>query len=167
MKSQRQSNDDQHEDEIGYWLRLRREAGPASLTPLEDAAKQVVVITSLLQGIYFAAISFSGVKQVGTTSNIWFNVFIFLTLLTVIFWMTSLYFATRVFVPESYKLPESGSESGQPEAQAEEIRRAYESISTYKHGKLTTAVQFLCFSFIPFAANVIIYLALLPAPPPK
>lgn len=151
-------------DEVAYWLKVRREASAASLTPLEDAAKQVVVITSLLQGIHFAAISFSGVKQATDISNVWFNVFVFMTLMTIILWMASLYFATRVFVPENYK---ATLESIKWEDQAVEIRSAYIKISINKHDKLTTAVQLLWFSFVPFAINVLVYLVFLPAPPTK
>jgi len=165
MDAADKSNPGQHsDDEVDYWLRIKREAGPASLTPLEDAAKQIVVITSLLQGIYFAAISFSGVKQVGTLSNVWFNVFVALTVMTVVCWMLSLYFATRVFVPETYR---RGVKSMDRVDQAIEVRDAYEKISINKHNKLTTAIQFLWFSFVPFTANVLIYLVFLPAPPPK
>jgi hypothetical protein len=158
-------------EEIAYWLKVKREASAGSLTPLEEAAKQVVVITSLLQGIYFAAISFSNIKQVGNTSNMWFNLFVGISLITIALWMASLYFATRVFVPEIYSstLNQTTTTSNQAEFtnQVILIREAFDKISTYKHQKLTTAVELLWWSFIPFALNILIYLIFLPAPPPK
>lgn len=171
-------------DEITYWLKLNREANIGSLTPLEDAAKQLVTITSLLQGIYFAAVSFSNIKQVGRLDDVWYNVFIALSFFTLCFWMASLYFATRVFIPEIYgkrpgteppeheiNLSQKQIEPDEQEAElqnrAAKIRDAYRVIATYKHNKLTTAVQFLWYSFIPFILNILIYLLFLPAPPPK
>lgn len=151
-------------EEIGYWLKVRREANVGSFAPLEEAAKQVVVITSLLQGIYFAAISFSDIKQIGNVPNPWFNVFIAVSLITLIFWMLSLYFATRVFVPEVYN---SSPDQTDLLGQAVHVRDAFDKIATYKHQKLARSVELLWCSFIPFAINIFIYLALLPAPPAK
>jgi hypothetical protein len=151
-------------EEINYWLRVKREAYLGSLQPLEDAAKQIVVITSLLQGIYFAAISISDIKKVNSTANPWFDVFIVLSLLTLGFWMASLYFATRVFIPKVYSATSTCSRLAD---QVNEIRIAYNKTSTYKYQQLKKASWLLWLSFFPFAANVLIYLAVLPVPPPK
>lgn len=164
MNPQHEARIHYENDEIEYWLKVRREAASVSLTPLEDAAKQIVVITSLLQGVYFAAISFSGVKQVSDTSNVWFNIFLAISLITIIFWIMSLYYATRVFIPESYKADFKTSDLAE---EAVEIRTAYEKISVNKHDKLTTSVQFLWFSFVPFTINIFVYLIFLPSPPSK
>jgi len=40
-----------------------RSVSKESIAALEDAAKQLISITSLTQGIYFAAISFSDLKK--------------------------------------------------------------------------------------------------------
>lgn len=152
------------QQDLQYWLKIGREATATSFAPLEDAAKQLVVITSLLQGIYFAAISLSDVKKVGSITSIWFNIFVALSLFTVIFWMCSLYFATKVFVPQRYP---ARTDPNNANEYAHQVREAYDAISTMKYDSLTTAVQLLWYSFFPFAANLLIYLLFLPAPPPK
>ncbi len=45
-----------------FWLDAARGAARESIPALEEAAKQLISITSLTQGIYFAAISFSDLK---------------------------------------------------------------------------------------------------------
>ncbi|MGD0951737.1 MAG: hypothetical protein ABR985_04980 [Methanotrichaceae archaeon] len=46
-----------------FWLETARSVSKESIGALEDAAKQLISITSLTQGIYFAAISFSDLKK--------------------------------------------------------------------------------------------------------
>ena len=46
-----------------FWLETARSVSKESIAALEDAAKQLISITSLTQGIYFAAISFSDQKK--------------------------------------------------------------------------------------------------------
>lgn len=151
-------------EDISYWLKVKREAHLGSLQPLEDAAKQIVVITSLLQGIYFAAISVSDIKKVNNTANLWFDAFIVLSLVILGFWMASLYFATRVFIPRVYDASPADSSLSE---QVKEIRIAYNKTSTFKYQQLKRAGLLLWLSFFPFAVNVWIYLAVLPVPPPK
>jgi len=152
------------EEETSYWLKVKREAHLGSLQPLEDAAKQIVVITSLLQGIYFAAISISDIKKVNDTTNVWFDAFIVLSMLTLGLWMASLYFATRVFLPRVYDARLQGPD---PEDEAREVRTVYKKTSSYKYRRLKCAAWLLWLSFLPFAINVLIYLARLRVPPPK
>jgi len=161
---QKQISEQLETEDISYWLKVKRESNIESLKPLEEAAKQIVVITSLLQGIYFAAISFSDIKKVNNTTNLWFEIFIFFSLVTIGFWMASLYFATRVFVPEVYN---ASSKQADLAEQVKEIRIAYNKTSAYKHEKLKKAVKLLWLSFFPFTVNIYIYLAFLPVPPPK
>ncbi len=162
--SQSQRPDPKESDEISYWLRVKREASVGSFQPLEDAAKQIVTITSLLQAGYFAAISISEVKKANNVADPWFVVFIILSMLTVGTWITSLFYATRVFIPKVYDA--SSKEVGVNE-QVREIRIAFNKTSTYKYENLKIAINLLRFSFIPFVTNIFIYLALLKVPPPK
>lgn len=151
-------------EEVGYWLKVKREASVESLKPLEEAAKQIVVITSLLQGIYFASISVSEIKKANSTSDAAFNVFISLSLVTIAVWMASLFFATRVFIPEVY---DASALDPSEEEMVKELRIAFTKTSTYKYNNLKWAVKLLRFSFLPFIINVYVYLAWLKVPPPK
>jgi len=156
----------QSTNEIKYWLGVKQEAKLEGVKCLEEAAKQVIVTTSLLQGIYFAAISFSDIKKIGNIGDFWFDVFVVLSLVALASWMSSLYFATRVFMPESYKTNTSQSYVDFAE-QAREISDAYDRILGYKYSNLRRSFKLLWISFPSLAINILVYLALLPAIPLK
>jgi hypothetical protein len=151
-------------DEIEYWLNVKLQANPEGIKHLEEAAKEVIVITSFLQGIYFAAISFSDLKKVGDISNFWFDLFVMLSLFAFISWMSSLYFATRVFIPEYYL---AGSSSQELSEQALQICNAYSKSRDHKYKNLRLSFNLLWISFFPLAINILIYLTMLPIPPAK
>jgi hypothetical protein len=46
-----------------------RDVASKSIDAIEDAAKQLIAIITLLQGIYFAAISFSALKITSSENN--------------------------------------------------------------------------------------------------
>jgi hypothetical protein len=70
---------------------------------LEEAAKQLISITSLTQGIYFAAIFFSDLKKV-LIVNDWHGLLLVLLFTSpILLWLISLGFAVRVFIPDTYK----------------------------------------------------------------
>jgi hypothetical protein len=162
--SQTQTSGHKESDDVSYWLRVKREASVGSFQPLEDAAKQIVTITSLLQAGYFAAVSVSEVKKANNAADPWFVVFIIFSMLTVGIWIISLFYATRVFIPKVYN---ASSKELDVNEQVREIRIAYNKTSTYKYENLKIAVNLLRLSFIPFIMNIFIYLAMLKVPPPK
>jgi len=86
-----------------FWLDTARSAAKESIAALEEAAKQLITIASLTQGIYFAAISFSDLKKVLLVQDLqgWFLVLLFAS--PIILWLISLAYAMRVFSPETYK----------------------------------------------------------------
>ena len=151
-------------NEIEYWLNVKLQANPEGIKHLEEAAKEVIVITSFLQGIYFAAISFSDLKKVGDIGSFWFDLFVMLSLFAFISWMSSLYFATRVFIPEYYL---AGSSSPELSEQALLICNAYSKSRDHKYKNLRLSFNLLWISFFPLAINILIYLTLLPVPPAK
>jgi hypothetical protein len=149
--------------EVEYWLGVERESNVESAKCLEEASKQAVTIASLLQGIYFAAISFSDIKMVGKLNDIWFLIFVVLSILVTGFWMACLYYATRVFAPKTY---EGGLENSDDlVTRGRRIRDTYNEIVAYKYKNLMRAYRLLWASFLPLAANLVIYLILLPTPP--
>jgi len=150
-------------DETEHWLRIGLESRSESLKYLEDASKQMVGIASLLQGMYFAAISFSDIKKASDIHNIWFVVFVGFSIVILTIWMISLYFAMHVLIPETYFADLSRSD---PVQQALQIRKAFEKILEYKRRNLRRASKLLWLSFIPLAINLLIYLVYIPPPPP-
>lgn len=76
-----------------YWRKVANEGPVQSLGKLEEAGRQLIVLTSGLQGLYFAVFTLSGVW--GNLSG-WQS---WLALLPVALWLLSLFLATLVFVP--------------------------------------------------------------------
>jgi len=83
-----------------FWLEAARGAAKESVKALEEAAKQLITVTTLAQGIYFAAVSFGDVKAVlgGLNAARQWTVAVVLVV-PLIFWLLSLAFAFRVFKP--------------------------------------------------------------------
>src|SRR5690242_4146549 len=75
------------------WIKIANEATVQGIGRLEDAAKQLIGLNSLLQGLYFSFYTFSDIRhQIQNWQVILF-------LLPVLFWLTSLYSAAQVFLP--------------------------------------------------------------------
>lgn len=133
-----------------FWLDTARGAAKESVTALEEAAKQLISVTSLLQAIYFAAISFSDLKEslMVETAKDWLLVILFV--LPIVLWLASLGFAVRVFEPETYKTNLSSPDLA---------RSMYGEMVAYKHRQLQRAHLFLVLGFVPLVVNIVLYLA--------
>ena len=84
-----------------HWRKVWNEAPVQALARVEDAAKQMIVVTTSLQGLYVAIFVFSTIRaQVMAAPGGVLGVFILLLFFTpVVCWLVSLLYATRVFVP--------------------------------------------------------------------
>lgn len=81
-----------------FWISIMQKLTQGSITSTEDAAKQMIAIISLLQTIYFAAVSFSNLKN----ALILNDTLVFLFLSPIALWIISLSFAIMVFIPKRY-----------------------------------------------------------------
>lgn len=86
------------EEMMEHWRKVWNDAPVQTLTQVEDAAKQMIAVTTTLQGLYIAIFVFSTVRaQMMATPG---GVLILLLFFTpVLCWLASLFYATRVFVP--------------------------------------------------------------------
>ena len=136
-----------------FWLETARSVSKESIAALEDAAKQLITITSLTQGIYFAAISFSDLKKALVVHDWqgWLLVLLFAS--PIIFWLVSLAFAVRVFSPETYK-----TNLQSPDLAKEMLLE----IVAYKHKQLRRAHKALLLGFLLLIINIIVYLGWIP-----
>lgn len=84
-----------------HWRKVWNETPVQALTRVEDAAKQMIVVTTGLQGLYVAIFAFSNIRvQVTAILGRVPGGFILLLFFTpVVCWLMSLLNATRVFVP--------------------------------------------------------------------
>jgi hypothetical protein len=137
-----------------FWLESARGATKESIPALEEAAKQLIAITSLTQGIYFAAISFSDLKKVLVVNDWqgWLLVLLFTS--PIILWLISLAFAVRVFIPETYN-----TNLQSPDLAKEMLQQ----MTAYKHQQLLRAHKALLLGFGLLAVNIVIYLGWMPA----
>jgi len=138
-----------------FWLDLMRNETKASIGAVEEAAKQLITITSLLQTVYFAAISFSDLKKALVVHDLygWFTVILFIS--PIILWLICLSFAIAVFLPKSYHTNLSS-----PSLASE----AYENIITFKQRQLWRAYQALAIGFLPLIISIVVYLVWIHVP---
>ena len=139
-----------------FWLDTARNAAKESAASLEEAAKQLIGITSLSQGIYFAAISLGDVKKglaLFSGQQQWLVVAGLV--LPLLLWIVSLWFAIRVFKPETYK-----TNLNSPDL----AREMYYEVVAYKKKQLQRAYYALVLGFVPLVVNVVAYLVYFPAP---
>jgi hypothetical protein len=141
-----------------FWLETARSVSKESISALEVAAKQLISITSLTQGIYFAAISFSDLKKALVVHDLqgWLLVFLFAS--PVILWLISLRFAILVFMPETYKTNLQSPDLA---------REMLQDIVAYKHRQLKLAHTALLLGFVLLVVNIIVYLGWIPQVAPK
>jgi hypothetical protein len=131
-----------------FWLETARSAAKESVAALEEAAKQLVSVTSLLQAIYFAAISFSDLKGSLVVEGEIRWALVLLFVLPIVFWLASLGFAVLVFKPETYRTNLSSPDLA---------RLMYREIVGYKHRQLQRSHLFLLLGFVPLVVNIVLY----------
>ena len=138
-----------------FWLETARTAVRESVASLEEAAKQLIGAVTLVEGIYFAAISFSDLRKVMAVQGAEANLRILLFVSPIVLWLVCLFFAVRVFTPETYKTNLSSPQL------AEEF---YREMVGYKHRNLKRAYWALLAGFVPLVVAVVYYLKLLDGP---
>lgn len=137
-----------------FWIEAARNAAKESPDKLEEAAKQLITITSLSQAIYFAAISFSEIKK--SMLNLqpklyWSLVVAFI--IPLLAWIASLIFAIRVFKPETYN-----TNLNSPSF-AEEFMT---QVTAHKDRQLHRAYRLLILGFALLLIAVLVYFVFIP-----
>lgn len=147
------------QDTMKYWQQVWNEAPIQALTRIEDAAKQMIAITTGLQGFYIAIFVFSSLRVqvraalgdgVGT-------VILFLFFLPLACWLVSLFFAIRVFVPRV----RSGVNFNEVSVSAwQNIRDAYRQASEEKLRWLQYSHRWLLTSFVLVLIAIVVFIFL-------
>ncbi len=134
-----------------FWLDTVKQLTSGSITVTEEAAKQIISLVTLLQGILFAVITISDLKAklVALTGQVNFWVLLFLMVLPIGCWIVSLWLCILVFLPRSYSI-----NMGSPDIS----RETFFEIVEYKHKRLLQAYSALASGFIPLLFAVIVYL---------
>ena len=138
-----------------FWLETARGTIKESISSLEEAAKQLISAVTLVEGIYFAAVSFSDLRKVTAVqgTDAWLRVLLFVS--PIVIWLICLFFAVRVFTPETYKTNLSSPELAEG---------VYKEMVGYKHRNLKRAYWALLAGFVTMMIAVVYYLKFLDRP---
>lgn len=129
-----------------FWLDTARAATKESVQALEEAAKQLISVTTLSQVIYFAAISFGDVRKALGQLEYWQQLLVTVLLVApLVFWIASLFYAMQVFKPRTYA---TNLES--PDL----ARQAHQELVVYKREQLDRAHDALTLGFVPLIVNI-------------
>ncbi|HEY6411877.1 MAG TPA: hypothetical protein VIY29_30840, partial [Ktedonobacteraceae bacterium] len=150
------------QDAAEQWRKVGNEAPVQAVARVEDAAKQLIALTSGLQGLYFAVFAFSDLrKQVGAMSlPVPGSVLLLCFFLPIVLWLLSLYCATRVFLPQV----RLGANINDMRIGAwQNIKQTYEKTRDEKLAWLAWSHRWLIISFAAVLV-ILVTLAFLPAP---
>ncbi|MHC0068119.1 hypothetical protein ACWATR_35405 [Nostoc sp. UIC 10890] len=142
------------------WSNLFWEQIKTTITRIEEGAKQIISIATFSQTIYFAAISFTTVKQgLHLLPPFQQRLFILLFLLPLICWCASLLGATLVLIPRHF--PKYKAHPDYPD----QVERRFWVIVNYKFYWLKIAQIILWVGFFLLIVSAFIYFAFIPLPP--
>ena len=144
-----------------YWRKVEDEASVQQMARSEDAAKQLIGLVSILQGLYLAVFAFSDLRSQISAIPIPFLYMLawLVFLLPILLWLTSLYCATKVFIPITRK----GTNIHDVEEHAwEQTRRVYEQAAKDKQTWLHRSHFALVVSF---AVVLLVFMAFVLLPP--
>jgi hypothetical protein len=128
-----------------FWKKNAEKLVGESISVVEDTAKQFVVVTGLLQGIYFHAIAFSDLK--GAEGH---SVLIYLAPL--VLWLLSLIFAVMVLIRKKYEININSTSNS---------KKIFEDMVKIKYRYIRISGFFLIFSFVALVIAFLRYLDIL------
>ncbi|OPY52823.1 MAG: hypothetical protein A4E49_01776 [Methanosaeta sp. PtaU1.Bin112] len=130
-----------------FWKENARKLVGESISTIECVAKQIIVVTGLLEGLYFHAITFSNLR--GSLNGCMLLVF----LAPIVLWLASLFFAMWTLSPKAHDININSSRDS---------KKIFEVIVSEKHLKLKVAEALLLASFLPLLIAVYYYLTTKP-----
>lgn len=127
-----------------FWKDTAKGLLGESIKSIEEAAKQIIGVASILEGLYFHAITYSNIRSSLDTP------LLLLYISPLVCWLVSLCFAVLVFFPRTY----AGNISSWRDSKA-----AFEQIVKYKHNMLKAAGIFLALGALFLLMAMWAYLA--------
>jgi len=147
-------NDDEGTDDVNeeipvvpvepnpFWKQNAEKLVGESFSSIETTARQFVVITSLLQGIYFHAIAYSDLR-------IWSEYSILIYVAPLMLWLLSLVFAVMVFFRSMHEININSSK---------ESKKVFHKVLKKKCRLVQFSGFFLIVSFVALTVAVLHYL---------
>lgn len=135
-----------------FWLETGQNTVKEAIRRQEEAAKQLISITSILQATYFAAISFSNLKNAFILQDFHGGfpvIVIALFVSPITLWLISLGFAVKVLMPviRNYNLDSPTM-----------VKKTYEDAVNYRGKYLKRAYQALVLGFLLLVGSIVVYL---------
>jgi|PlaIllAssembly_1097288.scaffolds.fasta_scaffold1185883_1 hypothetical protein len=130
-----------------FWKKNAECLVGGSIAAMEDTAKQIIVVSSLLEGLYFHAITFSDLR--GELEG--FMLAVYLSPLAL--WLAGLSFAMLTLSRKDYQININSSSDS---------KQVFEAIVKNKYYRLKMAEVFLFASFLPLIIAVYYYLTTKP-----
>jgi len=136
-----------------FWLDTGKGLTDASITSIEESAKQIIGLVTLLQSIFFATLSFSSLKTtlINLQGHLSFWALLILMISPLVCWIMSLWLSILVFLPKTYLV-----NLNSPDLACE----TFLEITHYKHTRLIQAYTALGAGFVPLLLAIIVYLLL-------
>lgn len=128
-----------------FWMSKMREMAGNSVKSVEEAAKQLIAMITVLEGIYTAVLAFSGIKEI-PKGSLWAVIFYASPILL---WLVSLFFALRVFKTQKYRYYSNSPDSA---------KAIFNKIRDFKYRNLNWSYYFVCVSFVVAAAGIMYWL---------
>lgn len=128
---------------LKFWREMGQEMVKDSIKSTEEAGKQIIGITGILEGLYFHAITYSDLQG----SLTWWQVGIYL--LPIVLWLASLWFALSIFFPHRYATNISSSDI---------CKQTYEEIIKHKFRRFRMAAIFLGLGVLGLLPPLVLYL---------
>ncbi|GHO67440.1 hypothetical protein KSC_063320 [Ktedonobacter sp. SOSP1-52] len=151
------------EEMTTHWRSVWNAAPVQALTRIEDAAKQMIMVTTGLQGLYVTLVVFSTIHvQIMVAPGGLPGVIILpLFCSPVLCWLVSLFYATRVFVPRI----QPGIDFNEISVSAwRKVKETYGRANEEKLRWLQFSHRWLIASFIFVLLSIVVFLVL-PSPP--
>jgi len=137
-----------------FWLDTGESLLKKSIPALEESAKQLIAITSILQTIFFAAVAFSTVQKIISSFNSLWKVSLSLIFIApIVCWIVTIVFAIYVFTPQLYRTNLRSPTTNE---------KMFFQIAEKKHSSLQKAHLALLIGFIFLVADLFIYLTIVP-----
>lgn len=114
---------------LKFWKDTTRRLLGESIKSIEEAAKQIIGVAGILEGLYFHAIAYSDIR-----GSLYGFLLVVLYVLPLALWLVSLGCAILVFFPRTYDINISSWR---------ESKAAFERILAHKHDMLKWAGLFL------------------------
>ena len=140
-------------EQATFWERYLLESPIKDIEVIDGAARQLITVTTLLQGIYFAAIALSDFKKQVASWQL------AVLLIPAVLWLVSLLLAMVTFVPVSRTIPRDSSRQ-------DLVRQKLVEIARKKYRTLRASFYVLLVSMVLLFVNVLIYLSWIPPAAP-